>query len=395
MRTKKWIYITKTQGLFVTAVFFCGFTAVLAQPGNLDNSFNTGKGPNGFVLTSALQSDGKIIIGGSFTSYNGTSRSRISRINVDGSLDTSFKPLKGVDGTVETTAVQRDKKIIIGGAFTSYNAALRNNIARINADGTIDTSFNLGTGADSFILTTSIQTDGKIIIGGGFSNYNGTPRNHIARLNPDGTLDATFDPGKGVDKDVFVTVLQADGKLIIGGNFKSYNGTLKNRIARINEDGSLDTSFESGTGTDDYVSTIALQPDGKIIIGGNFTSYNGMPRNRIARLNIDGTLDASFNSGTGANDIVGTIGFQSDGKLIIGGNFKSYNGIPVNNIVRINIDGTLDASFVTGKSVNKYVDNILIQPDDKLIMGGEFTSYNGNKSNYIARILLRKLKVKK
>lgn len=395
MTATKWICSTKTPGYIATAMFFFGFTSVYSQPGALDTSFNLGKGASGFVETIALQPDGKILIGGSFTTYDKISRNRIARINADGTLDATFKPVKGVDGNVETISIQSDKKIVVGGAFTNYNGAQRTNIARINADGTIDPAFNSGTGPDNFLLTSLIQPDGKIIIGGGFNNYNGTPRNRIARLNPDGTIDTSFDPGKGVDKDVFTIALQPDGKIIIGGNFKSYNGTTKNRIARINVDGTLDASFDIGVGPDDYVGTIVLQPDGKIIVGGNFTSFNGNTKNRIVRLNQDGTIDATFNSGTGTNDYVGTISIQTDGKFIVGGNFTFYNGIPVNHIVRINSDGVLDSTFDSGKGINKNVSAAVIQPDGKLVIGGEFTSYNGTSSNYITRIKLKKLKAQK
>ena len=216
--------------------------------------------------------------------------------------------------------------------------------------GTIDATFNPGTGAtntagNSNVRTTSIQSDGKIIIGGQFSSYNGIARNRIARLNTDGTLDATFNPGTGANYYVSTTSIQSDGKIIIGGWFTSYNGIVRNRIARLNTDGTLDATFDQGTGADNVVSTTSIQSDGKIIIGGNFTSYNGIAINRIARLNTNGTLDTSFNPGTGANGYgVGTTSIQSDGKIIIGGAFTSYNDIARNSIARINGGNELNTS---------------------------------------------------
>jgi len=191
--------------------------------------------------------------------------------------------------------------------------------------GTIDLTFNPGSGANNLVCTASIQSDGKIIIGGTFTFYNGIARNRIARLNTDGSLDTSFNPGTGADNDVWTTSIQSDGKIIIGGNFTSYNGIAINRIARLNTNGTLDTSFNPGTGANDYVYTTSIQSDGKLMVGGNFTSYNGIARNRIARLNTNGTLDTSFSPGTGANDIVYTTSIQSDGKIIIGGYFTSYN----------------------------------------------------------------------
>jgi uncharacterized delta-60 repeat protein len=355
--------------------------------GDLDLSFNSaGTGANSTVRTTAVQADGKIIFGGDFTSYNGTSRNKIARINADGSLDATFNPGTGADDGVYTTALQADGKILIGGYLTSYNATSRNKIARLNADGSLDTSFNPGTGAVSRVRTTAVQADGKIIIGGEFTSYNGTSRNYIARLNADGSLDATFNPGTGANNFVSTTALQTDGKIIIGGDFTSYNGTPRNYIARLNTDGSLDTSFNPGTGANINFFTSAVQSDGKIIIGGNFTSYNGTSRNRIARLNTDGSLDATFNPGTGANHYVYTIALQADGKIIIGGWFTSYNGTTRNRIARLNADGGLDANFNPGTGVNDEVFTSAVKADGKIIIGGGFNTYNGTSRNYIASI---------
>ena len=239
-----------------------------------------------------------------------------------GTIDASFNPGTGATNTagnssVYTTSIQSDGQLIIGGNFTSYNGIARNKIARLNTDGSLDASFNPGTGANNDVSTTSIQSDGKIIIVGDFTFYNDIPINRIARLKTNGTLDATFNPGTGANA-VQTTSIQSDGKIIIGGGFTTYNGIAINRIARLNTDGTLDATFNAGTGAyggASPVSTTSIQSDGKIIIGGWFTSYNGIARNYIARLNTDGTLDTSFNPGTGAIGPVYTTSIQSDGKI--------------------------------------------------------------------------------
>ena len=229
--------------------------------------------------------------------------------------------------------------------------------------GTIDLTFNpidvgSGNGANNDVLTTSIQSDGKIIIGGNFTSYNGNVINRIARLNTDGTLDTTFNPGTGANGYVYTTSIQSDGKIIIGGRFASFNGISRNGIARLNTDGTLDATFDPGTGTGTnalrYPSTTSIQSDGKIIIGGIFTSYNGIVRNNIARLNTNGTLDATFNPGTGANNSVSTTSIQSDGKIIIGGSFTGYNDIGRNRITRINGNNTLTNSSFDKSSIAIY-----------------------------------------
>jgi uncharacterized delta-60 repeat protein len=359
--------------------------ARLNSNGSLDITFNPGTGAGGTTWTIAVQSDGKIIIGGIFTIFNGTARSRIARVNADGSFDPAFYPGTGANANIRTAAIQPDGKMIIVGSFTLWNNVVRNRIARLNSDGSLDAAFNPGTGANIGVRTVSLQPDGKIILGGMFTDYNGTTRNNIARVNADGSLDAAFNPGTGTgtSSSVETACIQPDGKIIIGGSFSSYNGTARSRIARLNADGSLDATFNPGTGANNTVSTIALQPDGKIIIGGAFTGFNGTTINRVARLNPDGTLDATFNPGTGANNILEIIALQPNGKTIIGGAFTTFNGTARSRIARLNADGTLDASFIPGTGANSNVQTICLQPEGKIIIGGTFTNYNGMVMNRI------------
>ena len=384
----------KRTSLFFLLLLLTAFSFnARSQPGTNDPTFNPtdvgynlGYGADDPIYTTAIQSDGKIIIGGVFESYNETQIYHFARLNADGTLDSTFYLSNGASSIVYTTVLQNDGKIIIGGNFTAYNGTARSRIARLNTDGTLDVTFNPGMGANSVIFTTAIQSNGKIIIGGEFSSYNGTTINRIARLNTDGTLDATFNIGTGVNYDVYSTAIQNDGKIIIGGEFTSYNGTVINHIARLNTDGTLDATFNTGIGLNSYINAITIQSDGKIIIGGDFTSYNGIARNRIARLNADGTLDVSFNSGTSVNSYVYSTSVQSDGKIIIGGEFTSFNGTAKNRIVRINTDGTLDATFNTDIGANGGVKTAIIQSNGKIIISGEFTSYNGTARNHITRI---------
>jgi uncharacterized delta-60 repeat protein len=173
-----------------------------------------------------------------------------------------------------------------------YGGFFVNRIARLNTNGTRDGSFNTGgAGANEFIHSLFVQNDNKIVIGGEFTTYNGSSRSRIARLNADGTLDSSFIVGAGANNFVSTVSPQSDGKIIIGGDFTSYNGVSINRIARIHIDGSLDTGFNVGTGFNLSVITATSQNDGKIITGGTFTIYNGETRNRISRINADGSID--------------------------------------------------------------------------------------------------------
>ncbi len=365
-----------------------------AQPGSIDLTFNPFEGTifdigsSSTVNSTSIQSDGKIIVGGYFTSINGKSRNRIARLNTDGSLDLSFNPGTGFDFAVNSISIQTDGKIIVGGYFKSFNGTERKCIARLNTDGSLDTSFNPGAGFDKGygVKSTSIQSDGKIIVGGDFSYFNGTGRNRIARLNSDGSLDVNFNIGVGFDYGVSSISIQSDDKIIVGGRFTSFNGTARKSIARLNNDGSLDDSFNSGTGFDYSISSISIQEDRKIIVAGDFTSFKGTTRIRIARLNTDGSLDISFNPGTGFDQHVKSTTIQADGKIIVGGPFKSFNGIARKGIVRLNTDGSIDTSFNPGTGFDFGVESISIQEDGKIIVGGDFSSYNGKTINRLIRL---------
>ncbi len=360
--------------------------ARLNNNGSLDTSFNPGTGVNDIVFSLVIQTDSKILIGGRFNEYNGLKINNIARINSNGMPDNTFNPGKGPNNTIFSIYQDSNNKILIGGYFTAFNEKVRNRIARLNIEGTIDASFYSGIGANNFIWASDVQKDGKIIIVGNFSLFNGQARNRIARLNINGTIDESFNPGSGPNDVIWAVAIQNDGKIIIGGDFTSYNGVSGNHIARINNDGTLDQTFNPGTGPNLSIYAMCIQNDGKIIIGGNFTAFNGTPKNRIVRLNNNGTLDASFNPGTGAIGSIETMILNADGKIIIGGNLTSYNGTTVKNIARINTNGSLDASFNTGSGPNYNITTIAIQNDGKILIGGFFTSYNGISRNNVARI---------
>jgi uncharacterized delta-60 repeat protein len=355
--------------------FYCN-----AQPGSIDLSFNPedigyGNGDGflgGNVLATQLQNDGKIIIASSAYSYNDTYISDVIRLNTDGKLDTSFVTELFTTSFIATLSIQSDGKIIIGGRFLFNNvSAPRHIIARLNNDGSLDTSFNLNSQSNNYVYSTAIQTDGKIIIVGDFTTYNGITINRIARLNIDGTLDDTFNSGSGSNNKINTVAIQTDGKIFIGGTFTSYNGTTVNRIARLNIDGSLDNTFDTSSGFNGTINKVAIQTNGKIYTGGSFTTYNGTTVNRIARLNIDGSLDNTFNNGSGSNSTIETAAIQTDGKIIIGGGgFITYNGTTVNRIARLNIDGSLDNTFNNGSVVNGPINSVSIQTDEKIIVGG-------------------------
>lgn len=353
-------------------------------------------GANNTVYAVAVQTDGKCVIGGDFTSYNSTRRYRVARVNANGQLDTSFDPADGADQFVSTLALEPSGKIIVGGAFTAVNRSPRLGVARLNSNGSLDTTFNPGLGANGLVWAVALQTNGAVLVAGEFTTFNGTNRNYIARLNSNGSLDMTFDPGSGPNDIINAVALQPDGKVLIGGQFTSVAGVSRSHIARLNPDGSLDATFDPASGADDVVHALALQPDGKVLAGGNFTTVRDLPRIRLARFNPDGTLDPGFDVGTGPDDTVYSLTLQPDGYIILGGIFTSINQTRRVAIARLFPEGPVDTSFMdtaynefAGLITHYYDPNTephnfvyaaALQGDGGVIIGGNFERVGGGFS---------------
>ena len=285
----------------------------------------------------------------------------------------------GAPASVLTLAVQTDGKILAGGSFTKLAGQPRSRIGRFNADGSLDSGFD--PGADSDVNALAVQTDGRILVGGAFTTLGGQPRNYIGRLNADGTLDLGFDPGAG--GVVNSLALQPDGRILAGGQFSKLGGQWRSFIGRLEADGSLDSSFDPGAAG--LVNCLAVQADGRILAGGQFTKLGGQPRNFIGRLEADGSLDSSFNPGAQENyGSVVSLALQADGKILVGGTFTTLGGALRNNLGRLNPDGTPDLDFTPIASSS--VLSLAVQTDGKILAGGHFTSLCGQPRNYLGRL---------
>jgi uncharacterized delta-60 repeat protein len=364
--------------------------ALNASPGDVDPAFNPGEGHINRIVKKVLpQPDGKLLVGGSFLIVRGAARNRIARLNPDGTADPSFNPGSGADKDVDSMALQPDGKVAVVGQFTTMNGASRNRVAVLNPDGTLDATFLPGAGANGEVMCVAVQSDGKILIGGLFSSYGGTARNRIARLNPSGRLDPTFNPGVGPNSTVSAVAAQSDGNLVMGGYFSTVSGVKTPYLTRLNTNGTVDTTFKTGTGPDSTVLTIVLQ-SGKIVIGGGLTKYNGTTRNHIARINFDGSLDTLFNPGSGADQGITSIDIADDGGFFIGGYFTSYAGKPRAHVARIHDDGTLDPTFDPGSGPDTLsnsigpVNSVASLPGSKVAVGGLFSTLSGQVRNRLA-----------
>jgi len=364
----------------------------LNTDGTLDGTFesNSGTGFDYFVYALAIQSNGKIIVGGAFTTYDSVAAEYIARLNTDGTIDTSFDSDPGFDTVVRALSIQSSGQIIVGGDFGTYDGNISDQIARLNSDGTFDKDFS-NIEADEEVNIVKIQpADDFILLGGGFSTYDGNSSYYIVRLDTLGKYDTTFVTGDGFNGVVNSIDLDPSNNIYLGGNFTQYDGITQSRIVKLGTNGAIDGTFESnsGTGFDREVYSVVYTPStGLIYVGGNFTEYNGSSSNKIISLNTDGTIYTSLNVGTGCNGDVRAIAVPGDANVIIGGDFTDYDGNSYNRIVKLQYStGAVDTSFVVGSGFDGVVKTIEVQQDDKILVGGDFTSYNGRKCNGIVRL---------
>ncbi|MCX6926903.1 MAG: hypothetical protein NT154_27405, partial [Verrucomicrobia bacterium] len=432
--------------------------------GQWDSTFNPGSGPDNYVVCLALQTDGHLLIGGGFTSVNGVPRSHMARLINEltappvptltsayvtswagsnatfevsmvglppfsfqwqftgtnlpgrtalplqltnllaadaglytlvvsnasgtvtsapvrltvltatarpGTLDSTFHPGGGgSEGIVFSLAEQPDGKVFVGGYFSTFDGEPHGGLVRLYPDGSVDTNFTasgyVGQGAVTWVL---LQPDGKLVVRGWFTNFNGVSVTNLVRLDPNGSLDPSFtasinmtDACGGLGTAVPMPMaLQPDGKIVIGGPFGEVNGVAVTNLVRLDPDGSIDPGFTTSFSAAYCTAAIALQPDGRMLTGG---------AGGVTRLETNGVSDASFNAGP--IGWVVAIVLQPDGKIVIGGGFQMVHGVPRVNLARLNPDGTLDETFVPPVSdwlANSQVNTLVLQPDGKLVAG--------------------------
>jgi uncharacterized delta-60 repeat protein len=341
---------------------------------------------NGAIQVVVVQPDGKILLGGAFTtlSPNGgaaVTRNRIARLNPDGTLDTAFNPNANDD--VGAIALQADGKILVGGdsyGFTNIGGQPRKYIARLDATTGLADSFN--PKADNDVNAIVVQADGKILAGGQFSSIGGQTRNCIARLDATTGLADSFDPN--ANGSVAAIAVQADGKILAGGGFFKIGGQRRNYIARLDATTGLADSFDPSANND--VNAIVVQADGKVLAGGGFSGIGEQPRNNIARLDATTGLADSFNPKKhGVIGDVYSIALQADGKILVGGGFTIDFGQSRNYVDRLETDGRLDQALFLS-TLGKFVVATAVQPDGKILIGGRFITVLDVARNNIARL---------
>jgi uncharacterized delta-60 repeat protein len=393
------------------------FTRLLPN-GTPDTSFNSGGigfqmitsgGDQAYVRAIASQPNGKVLIGGKFDDVNGVFRPKIARLNSDSTVDASFQINATPQGNyfsnlreVYNIRVQNDGKIIVSGNFQYVvNGATKENLVRLDSNGSIDSTFNLGVPVnDDFGATgngtnkVALFNDGKLLVGTsriGSIHSNPAP----LKLTATGAIDTSFNATiVNTVNSLFINdvAIQPDGKILIGGRYSVVSGTnptsvTRSFIARLNPDGSTDQTFQAAEDTNKVVLAFALLPNGKILVAKGSSAFEVI-QSSLERLNSNGTLDNSFNAGTGANGPINAIVTLSSGDIFVGGRFTKFNEQPRQNLARLNPDGSLNPMSY---NVNDEVLGLEVDREGRLLVGGKFTviGTNGENSNrsYMARII--------
>ena len=349
-------------------------------PGGLDQDFNPSGGANGVVRSVVLQPDGKILVAGEFDVLGGFSLSRIGRLNPNGTVDSNFSPGAGPDDVVSAISLQSNGKIAIGGAFRQIDLSSQSWVGRLLTNGFADAILVSLANAEVPVASSRMASGWFLFTGARMA------------FEWNGSLDVSFDPSFGADGPIYAVALQPTARCyrrkitkwrseprylsVLGASRRQgANGYLMPlmggydmrffavcEIVRLNPDGSIDPTFvpaavtgPSGV-TEGIVRALAVQADGKVYIAGSFTNVAGVSRTRIARLNLDGSLDTGFDSGRGPNDTVFSMVVQPNGKVVIGGAFNTVNGFSRNGIARLNGDPSVTLAEMKLNPVQRVAD---------------------------------------
>jgi len=358
--------------------------ARLNADGSVDSSFNA----SGHYFTQALAvlGDGKILVGGN---------SGLSCLNANGSSASGFIRGSGFNGYVNALAVQASGKIVVAGDFTDYNGTACGRIARLNADGSLDETFTVGTGFDRAVSALAIDASGRLVAGGGFANFNGTARKCVARLSADGALDASFDPSATLGMNWCFAVTLA-GDTVYAGGFGPTTAANHNFLVRLGADGAVDTAFAANfpaLGYGGSVNAIGLDANGRLLAVGNFggqTGFVSATYSGAVGVEADGRALAGFSALVCTPGTVYAALPTGDGQFLVAGEFTHINGQRTSQLfARINADGSPDLTFNAGHDglSGDRVRAIARQPDGKIALVGHFYSYNSQQRLHLARVL--------
>ncbi|MCB9250873.1 MAG: T9SS type A sorting domain-containing protein [Flavobacteriales bacterium] len=285
-------------------------------------------------------------------------------------LDTTFDIYPGADAGINELIIQPDDKVIVAGMFKNFKGKAAGRIIRMQPNGGIDSTWiRSAGGADSDIRGMALQPDGKVLVGGIFSMYDGMTANRLVRLNSDGSIDTTFEVDSGPNNEV-QGITANNNRAVIRGFFNTYQGTLVPSFAVIKMNGSLDNSFNLPSESFLFINDFHILSNDKLYLGGNFTTYNGQTVNRIVRLNQDGSIDTTFKTGSGLNGAVRRLFVQNNGDVLVAGTFTSYKGASVSGLIRLQPNGDRDTSLNAAVPSLATIDAITTDASGRIYMAG-------------------------
>jgi len=376
-------------------------------PGKIDSisaapatTYHIGTGFSNIVYSITADSSNHLYASGAFTTYKDVSQNYLARLNSDGSKDTTFDIGTGFNGGIQTTVIDSSNNIYAGGSFTTFQGATQNRLIRLKNDGSKDISFDVSNGFNSTVYTMLLDSSNRLYVGGSFSTYKGSPQNYLVRLNNDGSKDTSFDISNGFagtfsfQTEVYSLILDSSNKLYVGGEFLTYKGLNQKALVRLNSDGTKDTAFDVSNGFNNLIDTNCLWLDSsnRLYAGGQFSTYKGLPQVYLIRLNNDGSKDTTLDISTlnaGFNSIINSMFLDASNRLYVSGSFTTYKTLPQNRLIRINADGSKDTSFDVSNGFSSYIKEFVPDTSNHIYISGAFTTYWSIPYPYYTRYLMR------
>lgn len=361
---------------------------------------------NGPVYAVRIDTEGRVVLGGAFGAWTLPllSMLRITRLLPDLSPDTKYVSNTGTGLNSYSYAVEIDAlgRSVVGGEFTTINGTPSNRLARILPDGTPDTTLDIGSGFEGdlpvWVYGIAIASDGTIICVGRFSVYNGTPAVQIVALSPDGNIETSWDFGTGFNGSMHDIILCANGDIVVAGSFTTYNSIALipstpglRHVVRLHPDGSVNMTFGLEVAFNGMVSSVIELPDGRFIMAGLFTTYNGQPAKHVAVIRPDATLDMPvqlvFNSSPDIGHNNRVLYDPVDDKIYLAGTNTINGPSEANRVMRFRMDGTRDTGFRIGSGTTGEVTTMRIDPISRtLVACGNFTSFNNQPRHHVVRL---------
>ncbi len=385
--------VSASWWVWTLVLLFLVLEASQAQWVGVDPTFPADSGPDNFVRVLAVQADGAVLLGGSFSNVNGGNRPFFARLKADGTVDTAFAAQ--VNGEVRGIQPLVSGQILISGTFSNVNGVFLPGLARLEADGGLDSGFVPPAPGPALSIANGVSApDDTVWISGAFTDLSSRPLNHLARLLPNGSVDPAFHSPFAASDSVSFLAIQPDGRAICSGPFTNLAGMAVTNLARVNPDGSLDPTFQSGLGPGERVVRGVLDTEGRLVAAVSRMADYGMAISppRLVRFNTNGSLDAdysiSFESpGFPWNATVSSLALQPDGRILLSGTFLRVNGLARGKVARLMPDGSMDYCFDVAFGGEWTPLALAAGLDGRVIVGGSFLGLQGQAHPYLLRLV--------